>query len=90
MATFRISEADAARNLQAVLARLRAGEEIAIGSGSGTVTLIHIPGPTRRTTEEILALLPKDSPAVIDEDFNVDVAAAVEAHRESLDLPLWV
>ncbi|MGD0628448.1 MAG: hypothetical protein ABR987_03805 [Terracidiphilus sp.] len=42
-----------------------------------------------RSIEECIALLPTDSPAVIDEDFAADVAAAVEAHRESLNPPAW-
>jgi hypothetical protein len=89
MATFRISESDAARDFNAVLERLRAGEEIAIESGSGTVTVIQASTALRRTPEEILSLLPKDSTATIDEDFAGDVAAAVAAHREPLTPPSW-
>jgi hypothetical protein len=89
MATSRISEADAARNLTAVLARLRAGEEIVIESGSGAVTVIQASPALPRTTQEILALLPKDSNATIDEDFAADVAAAVSVHREPLNPPSW-
>ena len=43
----------------------------------------------RRTLAECIALLPKDSTAVIDADFAKDVAAAIENHREPLE-PLSV
>jgi antitoxin (DNA-binding transcriptional repressor) of toxin-antitoxin stability system len=89
MATFRISEADAARDFAALMKRVRAGEEIEIKSGSNTVAVIKPPAPSRRTVEEILACLPEDSPAVIDEDFATDVAAAVAAHRDPLNPPAW-
>lgn len=89
MATFRISEADAARDFAALMARARAGEEIAIESGSGPVIILSSRAAHRRTTEEVLELLPKNSPAIIDEDFEADVAAAVAAHREPLNPPAW-
>lgn len=89
MATVRISEADAARDFAGLLARVRAGEEIIIESGSSPVAVIKPPSTSQRTLNEILALLPKDSPATIDEDFAADVDAAVTAHREPLNPPSW-
>ncbi|HTX77940.1 MAG TPA: hypothetical protein VMD29_17150 [Terracidiphilus sp.] len=89
MATFRISEADAARDLAGLLARARAGEEVVIDSGTHGVAVRLAPVLPRRTAEEILALLPKDSPATIDEEFARDVEAAIAAHREPLNVPDW-
>ena len=87
MATFLISEAEAARDFAALLARVRAGAEIVIESGAYPVAVLHMPAPPRRSNEVCVALLPADSPATIDEDFASDVAAAVDAHREPLNPP---
>jgi len=89
MATFHISEAEAARDFAGLLARVRAGTEVVIESDRRPVAVLHTPAPPRRSIEECIALLPADSPATIDEDFAGDVAAAVAAHREPLNPPAW-
>ena len=89
MAVIHISEADAARDFAGLMARVRAGAEIVIEDGTLPVAVIHTPAPPRRSIEECIALLPEDSPAVIDEDFARDVEAAVAAHREPLNSPAW-
>lgn len=89
MVTSRISEADAARDLPGLLARVSAGEEIIIESSFGPVAVMRAPAPRPRSAEEILARLPYDSPATIDEDFAADVGAVVAEHRESLNPPSW-
>jgi antitoxin (DNA-binding transcriptional repressor) of toxin-antitoxin stability system len=89
MATIHISEAEAARDFAGLLARVRAGAEIVIESGTHPVAVIHKPVPPRRSIEECIALLPEDSPATIDEDFARDVEEAVAAHREPLNPPAW-
>lgn len=89
MATIHISEAEAARDFAGLLARVRAGAEIVIESGTQPVAVIHMPDPPRRSIEECIALLPEDSPAVIDEEFARDVEEAVAVHREPLNPPAW-
>lgn len=89
MATIHISATEAARDFAALLARVRAGEEIVIEEDSLTVAVLHTPTPPRRSIEECIALLPEDSPATIDEDFARDVEEAVAAHREPLNPPAW-
>ena len=89
MATYRISEAEAARDLPGLLARVRAGAEFVIELDSRPVAVVHTPRPPGRTIEECVALLPENSPAVMDEDFARDVAAAIDAHREPLNPPSW-
>jgi antitoxin (DNA-binding transcriptional repressor) of toxin-antitoxin stability system len=84
-----ISEAEAASNFSALLARGRAGAEIVIESGKLPVAVIHSPVPPRRSISECIALLPEDSTATIDADFAKDVEAAVESHREPLEPPAW-
>ncbi len=75
----RISEAEAARDFASVLARVRAGAEVVIESGKLPVAVIHAPAPPRRLISECIALLPEDSPAVMDADFAKDVEAAIDS-----------
>jgi antitoxin (DNA-binding transcriptional repressor) of toxin-antitoxin stability system len=90
MATFHVSEAEAARDFAALLARVRAGEEVVIEGNLSPIAVLHMPvPPPRRSIEECIALLPADSTATIDEDFPNDVEAAVAAHREPLNPPAW-
>jgi antitoxin (DNA-binding transcriptional repressor) of toxin-antitoxin stability system len=84
-----ISEADAASDFAAVLARVRAGAEFSIENAHGVVAVIHPPEPPRRSISECIALLPEDSAAVMDADFAKDVEAAIESHREPLEPPAW-
>jgi len=84
-----ISEAEAASDFAGVLEHVRAGAEVVIESGKRPIAVIHEPTPPRRTISECIALLPKDSTAVMDADFAKDVEAAIESHREPLEPPLW-
>jgi len=84
-----ISEAEAASDFARLLARVRAGAEVVIESGKLPVAVIHAPIPPRRSISECIALLAEDSTATIDADFARDVEAAVESHREPLELPAW-
>ena len=89
MATIYISEADAVRDFAGLLAHVRMGAEIVIENGAYPPAVLRTAAPPRRSIEECIALLPADSPATIDEDFASDVAAAIDAHRESLNPPAW-
>jgi antitoxin (DNA-binding transcriptional repressor) of toxin-antitoxin stability system len=89
MAKIHISEADAARDFAALLARVRAGAEVIVENGSHPVAVMHAPAPQRRSIEECIARLPEHSPATIDENFARDVEEAVAAHREPLNPPSW-
>jgi len=85
----RISEAEAASNFTALLARVRAGAEVIIERGAEPVAVVHPAQPVRRTISECIALLPEDSTATIDPDFAKDVEAAIESHRDPLSPPAW-
>jgi antitoxin (DNA-binding transcriptional repressor) of toxin-antitoxin stability system len=84
-----VSEAEAARDVAGLLARVRAGAEVVIESGKLPVAVIHVPGPPRRTVSERIALLLEESTAVMDADFAKDIEAAIESHREPLSPPSW-
>ena len=89
MATYRISEAEASRDFAGLLARVRAGAEVVIESDASPVAILHAPPTSGRTFEEAIALLPENSTAVMDADFARDVEAAIAAHREPLNPPIW-
>jgi antitoxin (DNA-binding transcriptional repressor) of toxin-antitoxin stability system len=89
MATFRISESDAARDFAGLLARVRSGAEVVIESDAMPVAILRSPAPAGRTMEEAITLLPEDSTATMDEGFARDVEAAIATHREPLNPPSW-
>jgi antitoxin (DNA-binding transcriptional repressor) of toxin-antitoxin stability system len=89
MATFHISEDDAARDFAGLMARVRSGAEVVIESNASPVAVIRTPAQPGRTFEQAIALLPEESVAVMDEGFARDVEAAVAAHREPLNPPSW-
>ena len=84
-----ISELEAASNFAALLARVRAGDEVIIERDANPVAVLGAPVPVRRTISECMALLSRDSKATIDPDFAKDVEAAIESHREPLEPPAW-
>lgn len=93
MAVIHISEAEAARDFAAVIARVSPGEEIVIERGTAPAVVMRVagilPGPGRLLSEAIASAEARGSSATIDEDFARDVAEAVAAHREPLNPPEW-
>jgi antitoxin (DNA-binding transcriptional repressor) of toxin-antitoxin stability system len=82
-----VTEAEAASDFASLLARVRAGAEIIIESGSIPIAIVRPAPPAPRKISECIALLSEDSTATIDPDFAKDVEAAVASHRESLNPP---
>ena len=89
MEPLRISEADAVRNLAAILQRMQAETDVVIERDAQPLAVIRAAAPARRTISECIALMPAESTATIDSDFAKDVAAAIAAHREPLEPPAW-
>ena len=56
VATIHISEAEAARDLPGLLARVRAGEEIIIESDTYSATVLRAAAPPRSSISESIAL----------------------------------
>ena len=85
-----VSEAEAASDFPALMARVRAGAEVVIENGERPVAVLHPAEPAVRLLSESLRLAREHaSTATLDEDFAKDVEAAVESHREPLDPPAW-
>ena len=89
MAVLYISETELARNTASLLDRVQAGMEIVIERNHRPAAVLRAAGSRGRRLTEILASLSADSTATIDEDFAVEVHAAIDAHREPLDPPDW-
>ncbi len=85
MATLRITEAELARDLHAVLARVQGGVEVIVEQDHRPVAVIKTPQGPGRKISECIALMPADSTATIDPDFAKDVEAAIDAHRGPLN-----
>jgi len=85
-----ISETEATSNFADVLARVRAGAEVVIESGTLPVAVVRPAEPHVRLLSESLRLAKEHAcTATLDEDFAKDVEAAVESHREPLTPPTW-
>ena len=94
MATVRISEAELASDLHAVLAKVQEGVEVIVEQDHRAVAIIRTPqGPGRKISECIAMAKAREEtfaiPPVPDPDFAKDVQAAVEAHNEPLNPPAW-
>ena len=93
MATIHISEADAARDFAALMARVRAGAEIVIENGALPVAVLHTPMPPRRSISECIALAKKheeetgEAP-VLDPGFAADVEEII-GNRKPWNPPAW-
>lgn len=86
----RISEAEAARDFAALMARVRSGTEVVIENDSRPVAVVRPAEPPVRLLSESLRLAREHrSTATLDGDFARDVKAAIESHREPLNPPVW-
>ena len=93
MATIHISEAEAARDLHGLLARVRAGAEIVIESDAQPAAVLRAVDPKRRSVSECIALAKQheagagDAP-VLDPDFAADVEEIIR-NRKPWNPPTW-
>ena len=89
MEPLHISEGDLAKNVRSVLQQVETGTEVIIERNARPVAVIRPVEPVRRKLSECIALIPDNSAATIDSDFQKDVEAAIAAHREPLEPPAW-
>ncbi len=94
MAQVQMTEAELARDLHEVLARVRQGEEVVVEEDNRPVAVISTPARPGRPIGECIAIAKAHeaklgSAPIPDEEFAADVEAAIEAHREPLDTSLW-
>lgn len=88
--TVHVTEAELARDVRAVLAKVREGVEVVIEQDSLPVAVLKAPQIKGRQISEVIAALEASGAnAVVDEDFAPDVAAGISAHREPWNPPSW-
>ena len=88
-----ISEADAVRDLAAILKRVQAGAEVVIERDAQPVAVIRAAAPVRRTISECIALAEaheeeSGQAPVLDADFATDVEQIV-GNRKPWNPPTW-
>lgn len=94
MATVRITEAELARDLHSVLAKVQEGVEVIVEQDHRPVAVIKTPQAPGRKISECIALAKAYEEKlgyapVPDPDFAADVQAGIDAHREPLNPPAW-
>ena len=89
MAVLHMTEAEAARDFHAVLARVREGAEVVIEEGHRRIALIKPVESPGRSIDECIALLKaRGSTATLDEDFAKDLEDVI-AERKPVDTSVW-
>jgi antitoxin (DNA-binding transcriptional repressor) of toxin-antitoxin stability system len=88
-----ISEAEAASDFAALMARVRAGAEVVIKNGDRTVAVLHAAEPVRPSISECIALAKAHEEEtgkapVLDPDFAEDVEEIL-SHRKPRNPPAW-
>jgi hypothetical protein len=94
MATVRITEAELARDVHTVLAKVREGIEVIVEQDHLPVAIIKTPQSPGRKISECVALAKAYEEKlgyapVPDPDFARDVQAGIDAHREPLNPLAW-
>lgn len=96
MATVHMSEADVARDLHAVLAKVQQGVEVVIEQDHRPVAVLKPPqgGSPGRKLSECIALAKAYEKTlgyapIPDADFAKDVQAGIDSRRDSFEPPAW-
>lgn len=91
MATLRITEAELARDVHAVLAKVREGVEVVVEQQDHRpVAVIKPPFPKGRLLSESIALAEaRGTTAVPDEDFLKDVEEGIAERSQPWNPPAW-
>ena len=90
MATVHVTEAELARDLHAILDRVRQGVEVVIEQDHQPVAVLKPPQVKGRMISEVIAdLKARGSNAVMDKDFARDVEEGIKAHRQPWNPPSW-
>ena len=88
--TVHMTEAELARDVHAVLEKVRQGVEVVIERGNMAVAVLTAPRVRGRKISDVIAALEASgASAVIDEDFARDVEDGIKSHREPWNPPSW-
>ena len=90
MATVHMSEAEVARDLHAVLAKVQQGVEVVIEQHHRPIAILKASQPRGRLISEIVAdLKARGSNAVMDDEFARDIEEGIKAQRQPWNPPSW-
>ena len=90
MAALHISEAELARDLHAVLEKVRQGGEVVVEQDHRPVAIMKPAVAGARTMSEIIrAMEAAGACGVVDEDFARDVEEGIAARNEPWNPPAW-
>ncbi len=92
MAVIHISEAEAARDLPSLLAKVRAGEEIRIEKDAATVAVLRSPdaSPRKKTlSEAIRRAKERQVNVTLDDQFSRDLETVISNHEHEGIRNLW-
>jgi hypothetical protein len=85
MAELHMTESDLARDLKAVLAKVRQGAQVVVEEDSLPIAIIKPPDNPNRTISESIKLAEQreaeHGPAILDPDFAADLADIVRSRR---------
>jgi len=89
--TVRITEAELARDLHAVLEKVQQGSEVIVErEDHRPVAVIRSPHRSGRPITEILReAKQRNSTVTLDEDFGKDLEEIIASHRQSWNPPSW-
>src|SRR5260370_35851701 len=86
MAQLRITEAELAGDLHAVLEKVRQGVKVVVEQDYRPMAVLRASEAPRRRVSEVLALMPKDSTATMDAGFASDIQTGIDSHRDNPDI----
>ena len=90
MATLRMTEAELARDIHAVLAKVQNGTEIVVEQDHHPVAVIRSPLPKGRLLSECIALAEaRGSTVTLDEGFMEDVEEGIASRSQPWNPPSW-
>ena len=91
MAIIHVSEAEAARDLSGILAKVRAGEEVHIAQGDKTIAILQPPPAIAPKTlsEAIRWAEREDLPVLLDDKFTDDLEQVICNHENEGFRNLW-
>ena len=90
MGTLRITEAELARDVRAVLAKVQTGVEVIVEQDHRTVAVIRSPRRNGRPISEIVRQArERNSTVTLDPDFGKDLEAVIASHRQPWNPPSW-
>lgn len=90
MGTVRITEAELARDVHAVLAKVQQGMEVIIEQDHRPVAILRPPQRSGRPVSEILReARRRNSTVTLDEDFGSDMEAIIASQQQPWTPPSW-